>query len=74
MPPPRQGGRRPELCRPGGPGFAWQSLLCSGATLLVYTPPPGSRSFLGRKVRAFVRGIDTEQDVSSEVFYREPRI
>jgi uncharacterized protein YbcI len=28
----------------------------------------------GRKVRAFVSGIDTEQDVSSEVFYLEPRI
>ena len=27
----------------------------------------------GRKVRAFVSGIDTEQDVSSEVFYLEPR-
>jgi uncharacterized protein YbcI len=26
----------------------------------------------GRKVRAFVSGIDTEQDVSSEVFYLEP--
>jgi uncharacterized protein YbcI len=26
----------------------------------------------GRKVRAFVSGIDTEQDVSSEVFYFEP--
>ena len=28
----------------------------------------------GRKVRAFVSGIDTEQDVSSEVFYLEPQI
>ena len=28
----------------------------------------------GRKVRAFVSGIDTEEDVSSEVFYLEPRI
>ena len=28
----------------------------------------------GRRVRAFVSGIDTEQDVSSEVFYLEPRI
>lgn len=28
---------------------------------------------LGRKVRAFVSGIDTERDVSSEVFYLEPR-
>ena len=28
----------------------------------------------GRKVRAFVSGIDTAQDVSSEVFYLEPRI
>jgi uncharacterized protein YbcI len=28
----------------------------------------------GRKVRAFVSGIDTERDVSSEVFYLEPRI
>jgi uncharacterized protein YbcI len=28
----------------------------------------------GRKVRAFVSGIDTGQDVSSEVFYLEPRI
>jgi uncharacterized protein YbcI len=27
----------------------------------------------GRKVRAFISGIDTEQDVSSEVFYLEPR-
>jgi uncharacterized protein YbcI len=27
----------------------------------------------GRKVRAFVSGIDTEQDVSCEVFYLEPR-
>ena len=27
----------------------------------------------GRKVRAFVSGIDTENDVSSEVFYLEPR-
>jgi uncharacterized protein YbcI len=27
----------------------------------------------GRKVRAFVSGIDTEEDVSSEVFYLEPR-
>ena len=26
----------------------------------------------GRKVRAFVSGIDTNQDVSSEVFYLEP--
>src|SRR5215211_1257793 len=26
----------------------------------------------GRKVRAFVRGIDTARDVSSEVFYLEP--
>jgi uncharacterized protein YbcI len=26
----------------------------------------------GRKVRAFVSGIDTAQDVSSEVFYLEP--
>jgi uncharacterized protein YbcI len=26
----------------------------------------------GRKVRAFVSGIDTQQDVSSEVFYLEP--
>jgi uncharacterized protein YbcI len=28
----------------------------------------------GRKVRAFVSGIDTDQDVSSEVFYLEPRV
>lgn len=28
---------------------------------------------LGRKVRAFVSGIDTGEDVSSEVFYLEPR-
>jgi uncharacterized protein YbcI len=28
----------------------------------------------GRKVRAFVSGIDTRQDVSSEVFYLEPEI
>jgi uncharacterized protein YbcI len=27
----------------------------------------------GRTVRAFVSGIDTEQDVSSEGFYLEPR-
>jgi uncharacterized protein YbcI len=27
----------------------------------------------GRTVRAFVSGIDTEKDVSSEVFYLEPR-
>ncbi len=27
----------------------------------------------GRKVRAFISGIDTEQDVSSEVFYLEPQ-
>ncbi len=27
----------------------------------------------GRKVRAFVSGIDTGQDVSSEVFYFEPQ-
>ena len=27
----------------------------------------------GRKVRAFVSGIDTDQDVSSEVFYFEPK-
>jgi uncharacterized protein YbcI len=27
----------------------------------------------GRKVRAFVSGIDTEHDISSEVFYLEPR-
>jgi hypothetical protein len=26
----------------------------------------------GRKVRAFVSGIDTRRDVSSEVFYLEP--
>jgi uncharacterized protein YbcI len=26
----------------------------------------------GRKVKAFVSGIDTERDVSSEVFYLEP--
>lgn len=28
---------------------------------------------LGRKVRAFVSGMDTEQDVASEVFYLQPR-
>jgi uncharacterized protein YbcI len=28
---------------------------------------------LGREVRAFVSGIDTAQDVSSEVFYLQPR-
>jgi uncharacterized protein YbcI len=28
---------------------------------------------LGRKVRAFVSGIDTEQDVSTEIFYLEVR-
>jgi len=27
----------------------------------------------GRRVRAFVSGMDVEQDVSSEVFYLEPR-
>jgi uncharacterized protein YbcI len=27
----------------------------------------------GRRVRAFVSGIDVDQDVSSEVFYLEPR-
>ena len=27
----------------------------------------------GRKVRAFVSGIDTRRDVSSELFYLEPR-
>jgi uncharacterized protein YbcI len=27
----------------------------------------------GREVRAFVSGIDTEQDVSSELFYLKPR-
>jgi uncharacterized protein YbcI len=27
----------------------------------------------GRKVRAFVSGIDTEQDVATEVFYLEPQ-
>jgi len=27
----------------------------------------------GRKVRAFVSGMDSEQDVSSELFYLEPR-
>jgi uncharacterized protein YbcI len=26
----------------------------------------------GRKVRAFVSGMDTQEDVSSEVFYLEP--
>jgi uncharacterized protein YbcI len=30
-------------------------------------------SITGRAVRAFVSGIDTEHDVSSEVFYLEPR-
>jgi uncharacterized protein YbcI len=28
----------------------------------------------GRKVRAFVSGIDTKTDVSSELFYLEPRL
>jgi uncharacterized protein YbcI len=28
---------------------------------------------LGRKVRAFISGIDTAKDVSSEVFYLEPK-
>jgi uncharacterized protein YbcI len=28
---------------------------------------------LGRKVRAFVSGIDTKEDVSAELFYLEPR-
>jgi uncharacterized protein YbcI len=27
----------------------------------------------GRKVRAFVSGIDTEHDISAELFYLEPR-
>jgi uncharacterized protein YbcI len=27
----------------------------------------------GRKVRAFVSGMDTEEDVSAEIFYLEPR-
>jgi hypothetical protein len=27
----------------------------------------------GREVRAFVSGIDTERDVSSEIFYFHPR-
>ena len=27
----------------------------------------------GRKVRSFVSGIDTEHDVSSEIFYFEPK-
>jgi uncharacterized protein YbcI len=27
---------------------------------------------VGRRVRAFVSGLDTDQDVSSEVFYLEP--
>jgi uncharacterized protein YbcI len=27
----------------------------------------------GRKVRAFVSGIDTEHDISTELFYLEPR-
>jgi hypothetical protein len=27
----------------------------------------------GRQVRAFVSGIDTRRDVSSELFYLEPR-
>jgi uncharacterized protein YbcI len=30
-------------------------------------------SITGRKVRAFVSGIDTHHDVSSEVFYLEPQ-
>jgi uncharacterized protein YbcI len=29
---------------------------------------------LGRKVRAFVSGIDTGTDVSSEIFYLEPAV
>jgi uncharacterized protein YbcI len=28
---------------------------------------------LGRKVRAFISGIDTGKDVSSEIFYLEPK-
>jgi len=28
---------------------------------------------VGRKVRAFVSGMDTEQDVASEIFYLEPQ-
>jgi uncharacterized protein YbcI len=28
---------------------------------------------LGRKVRAFISGMDTEQDLASEVFYLKPR-
>jgi hypothetical protein len=27
----------------------------------------------GRKVRAFVSGVDTKRDVSSELFYLEPQ-
>ncbi len=30
------------------------------------------KQITGREVRAFVSGIDTKQDVSSEVFYFEP--
>ena len=29
---------------------------------------------LGRKVRAFVSGMDTNKDVSAELFYLEPEI
>jgi uncharacterized protein YbcI len=29
---------------------------------------------VGRKVVAFVSGIDTQEDVSAEVFYLEPRV
>lgn len=28
---------------------------------------------LGRKVRGFVSGIDTQKDISTEIFYLEPR-
>lgn len=28
---------------------------------------------LGRKVRGFISGIDTEQDISVEIFYLEPK-
>ena len=33
---------------------------------------PNVEQITGRKVRAFVSGVDTRQDVSSEVFYFEP--
>ena len=35
--------------------------------------PESAERVTGREVRAFVSGIDTEKDVSTELFYLEPR-